>query len=105
MRPRTWLIRPKLIALAACVATALAGCAPALHRPGARLPGSDTKAAPSRFTKEMQSVDTADTTNAPKLSSPEISERVLRLIDTIHDRDGLSPDNIQIHDGGSEIGK
>ena len=50
-------------------------------------------------------MDTADTTNAPKLSSPEISERVLRLIDTIHDRDGLSPDNIQIHDGGSEIGK
>ncbi len=39
-------------------------------------------------------MDTADTTNAPKLSSAEISERVLRLIDTIHDRDGLSPDNI-----------
>ena len=39
-------------------------------------------------------MDTQDTTNAPKLSSAEISERVLRLIDTIHDRDGLSPDNI-----------
>lgn len=40
-------------------------------------------------------METVDTTNAPKLSSAEISERVLRLIDAIRDRNGLSPDNIQ----------
>jgi hypothetical protein len=40
-------------------------------------------------------MDIQDTTNAPRLDSNEIADRVLRLIDSIHDRDGLSPDNIQ----------